>query len=141
MDETESHSHGGTLDHDMLWQATLLAEAPSSTPVSSEAGKEQAEESFQPLRWQPLAFPKRRVAQLSCGKTHTLLLDCSGEVWAWGRGAFGQLGHGVAQDEQSPRFVVRVSGETEREREREVERERSRERSRGRERACVCVCV
>ncbi|CAK9263922.1 unnamed protein product [Sphagnum jensenii] len=45
------------------------------------------------------------VVQLVAGEAHTLALTEGGSVYAWGRGIFGRLGIGVAQDELFPTYV------------------------------------
>eukprot|EP01084_Bolivina_argentea_P239776 402939_1 len=37
-----------------------------------------------------------------CGNKHTLALDCNGEIWSWGYGEFGQLGHGDSKNRYIP---------------------------------------
>ena len=49
-----------------------------------------------------------RVLQVACGEAHCVAVDQSGDVWAWGKGSSGQLGHGKCTDELAPvRVVVR----------------------------------
>lgn len=36
----------------------------------------------------------RAVTQVAAGQEHSLALGAGGEVWAWGNGAYGQLGLG-----------------------------------------------
>lgn len=38
------------------------------------------------------------VAIISCGWRHTLAVTDSGQVFTWGRGVNGQLGHGDEED-------------------------------------------
>jgi hypothetical protein len=40
-----------------------------------------------------LGFPAN-ITQIACGQSHTLLLTEAGEVYSFGRNAYGQLGHG-----------------------------------------------
>eukprot|EP00965_Chrysotila_dentata_P023341 773459-Pleurochrysis_carterae.AAC.1 len=47
----------------------------------------------------------RPVVQVSCGELHSLALDASGDVYAWGSNLMGALGHGGRQDELRPRIV------------------------------------
>lgn len=44
------------------------------------------------------AATPRRVALLACGWRHTVAVTEAGEVYSWGRGVNGQLGHGAEQD-------------------------------------------
>eukprot|EP01084_Bolivina_argentea_P126717 224301_1 len=37
-----------------------------------------------------------------CGLVHTLALDCSGQIWSWGHGGSGRLGHGDDENRYKP---------------------------------------
>mmetsp|Transcript_17810 Transcript_17810/g.41947 ORF Transcript_17810/g.41947 Transcript_17810/m.41947 type:complete len:753 (-) Transcript_17810:62-2320(-) len=39
--------------------------------------------------------PEWRLKSVSCGPHHTTAVDDAGQVWTWGRGDYGQLGHTV----------------------------------------------
>ena len=45
------------------------------------------------------------VASVCCGGQHAAVLTAAGEVYTWGRGGFGRLGHGDAQTLKAPRRV------------------------------------
>ena len=51
-----------------------------------------------------------RVVQVACGIRHTLALTSRGEVYSWGLGANGRLGHGSERTEPVPRLVERLRG-------------------------------
>eukprot|EP01103_Thecamoeba_quadrilineata_P018925 TRINITY_DN7469_c0_g1_i1.p1 TRINITY_DN7469_c0_g1~~TRINITY_DN7469_c0_g1_i1.p1 ORF type:complete len:796 (+),score=82.08 TRINITY_DN7469_c0_g1_i1:63-2390(+) len=53
---------------------------------------------------QVLADPigREKIVKISCGQNHTLVLNDKGEVYSWGSGVFGQLGHGRPQDSIKP---------------------------------------
>ena len=74
----------------------------------------------------PLANFPYKVTKVSCGWSHTLALSESGEVFAWGSNAFGQLGDPrVLKESRCPaRLTPEVSGERE-ERERESQTDRA----------------
>ena len=44
----------------------------------------------------------QRVTQVACGWRHTVVITMAGNVYSWGRGTSGQLGHGDIQDRWSP---------------------------------------
>ena len=44
-----------------------------------------------------------QVTSLACGARHTLALTSSQEIFTWGSGCCGQLGHGSRHDELLPR--------------------------------------
>ncbi len=50
------------------------------------------------------------MTDVVCGKEHCLLLTEHGQVWSWGGGSRGQLGHGVLAYEERPRLVSALGG-------------------------------
>ncbi|XP_006644799.1 ultraviolet-B receptor UVR8 isoform X1 [Oryza brachyantha] len=57
---------------------------------------------------QPLLFPLRcrgRVSFVAGGGAHAIALTGDGEVFTWGRGTHGQLGHGDMENIPHPKFV------------------------------------
>lgn len=52
----------------------------------------------------------RAVAQVACGKGHTLALTDKGDVYSWGCGDSGQLGLGRPQPNFVPRYVSALQG-------------------------------
>jgi alpha-tubulin suppressor-like RCC1 family protein len=57
-------------------------------------------------------FAGRKVDQVACGDTHTLVLVQGGELYSFGRNQNGQLGVGHTNDCLSPQHVeaLRVRG-------------------------------
>ncbi|XP_067999740.1 RCC1 domain-containing protein 1-like [Melanerpes formicivorus] len=51
-----------------------------------------------------------RARQLVLGHEHVLMLGEAGEVYTWGGGRHGQLGHGTLESEQQPRMVEALGG-------------------------------
>ena len=51
-----------------------------------------------------------RVSQVVCGKEHCMLLTEHGQVYTWGGGSRGQLGHGTLTSEDKPRLVLALDG-------------------------------
>ncbi|XP_068441126.1 E3 ISG15--protein ligase HERC5-like isoform X2 [Clinocottus analis] len=45
------------------------------------------------------------ASQISCGRRHTLVLGSSGQLWAFGNGAKGQIGTGRTEDSLTPTLV------------------------------------
>jgi alpha-tubulin suppressor-like RCC1 family protein len=45
------------------------------------------------------------IVQVSCGGQHGAVLTASGQVWTWGRGGFGRLGHGDNEHQSVPKLV------------------------------------
>lgn len=48
--------------------------------------------------------------QVACGGDHTLAIDVAGALYAWGRGNWGQTGHGTNDNLASPRRVAELEG-------------------------------
>ena len=42
---------------------------------------------------------------ISCGSSYTIALNNSGEIFSWGRGIFGTLGHGSLNDILKPTII------------------------------------
>jgi hypothetical protein len=52
------------------------------------------------------------VRQICCGGQHAAVLSAEGQVYTWGRGGFGRLGHGSTESAASPVAVAgRLQGE------------------------------
>ena len=63
----------------------------------------------------PLPATQLRIAQIATGSFHSVALTELGEVFSWGSGRFGRLGHGRQSDEPRPRAIralhaLRVQG-------------------------------
>ncbi|GLE06225.1 hypothetical protein PINS_up015467 [Pythium insidiosum] len=56
------------------------------------------------------ALHERRVVQIACGSGHTVVLTDDGEVYTWGRGDDGRLGHGDNGWKFVPRLVEELRG-------------------------------
>ncbi|XP_052190726.1 ultraviolet-B receptor UVR8 isoform X2 [Diospyros lotus] len=55
-------------------------------------------------------FPhEQKVVQISCGWRHTLAVTERGNVFSWGRGTNGQLGHGESIDRNVPTIIESLS--------------------------------
>ncbi|KAF8018639.1 hypothetical protein BT93_H3509 [Corymbia citriodora subsp. variegata] len=55
-------------------------------------------------------FPnEQKVAQVSCGWRHTIAVTEPGNVFSWGRGTNGQLGHGESVDRNMPKIIEALS--------------------------------
>eukprot|EP00937_MAST-01D_sp_MAST-1D-sp2_P006793 g6793.t1 len=51
-----------------------------------------------------------RVARVACGRQQTVAVTEAGEVYSWGQGHEGALGHGVKTNESRPRLVEGLKG-------------------------------
>ena len=51
-----------------------------------------------------------KIIQVSCGDFHTAALSDQGEMFTWGKGSDGRLGHGNESNESQPRPIEAFSG-------------------------------
>ncbi|RWR74654.1 FYVE zinc finger [Cinnamomum micranthum f. kanehirae] len=72
--------------------------------VHGQLGNPQAEGKL-PIRIEGKLL-KNFVEEISCGAYHTAVLTSRTEVYTWGKGTNGQLGHGDTDDRSSPALVV-----------------------------------
>lgn len=49
------------------------------------------------------------IVAVDCGDTHTVCVTENGQVYSWGRGKFGALGHGTIDDIQQPKQIEGLS--------------------------------
>ena len=84
----------------------LAANGGDESPQSAAtiAAKATSQFVYTPAK---VALPnKRKVQAVACGKSHVVVLDSSGDVWAVGNGGSGQLGHGKRSDVCTARPVL-----------------------------------
>jgi alpha-tubulin suppressor-like RCC1 family protein len=55
---------------------------------------------------------RKHVALVAAGHLHTACISVQGEVFTWGRGAHGRLGHGDDEDRPRPSLVETLPGRT-----------------------------
>lgn len=48
--------------------------------------------------------------QVCCGGQHAAVLTDCGEIFTWGRGGFGRLGHGNREVAESPKRIEALEG-------------------------------
>ena len=58
-----------------------------------------------------VAFARLPVTAVACGQHHTACITAQGDVYTWGRGMEGQLGHGRLETSPSPRYVKALAGQ------------------------------
>jgi E3 ubiquitin-protein ligase HERC2 len=44
----------------------------------------------------------KQVIKICCGSSYSVALTANGEVYSWGKGNFGRLGHGSSEDQSMP---------------------------------------
>ncbi|XP_013014159.1 RCC1 domain-containing protein 1 isoform X2 [Cavia porcellus] len=112
--ELQAWAPGSVLHGEPLWAqdpeakgAALSAEAPVGTlPLLPSS-------HVYVSPWPPFRHclaPELRARQLELGAEHALLLDAAGQVFSWGGGRHGQLGHGTLEMELEPRLLEALQG-------------------------------
>lgn len=51
------------------------------------------------------ALKSRRIRDIACGSSHSAALTSSGELYTWGLGEYGRLGHGDNTTQLKPKMV------------------------------------
>ena len=102
------HTMAYTADRDLYaWGQNVVKDDGGKKAI---LGTKEREKSFveKPSRVKALRMVKLSggVQEVSCGQTHTVLLSKRGQVFTWGSGKNGRLGHGDEEDHVKPREVV-----------------------------------
>ncbi|XP_022244118.1 E3 ubiquitin-protein ligase HERC2-like isoform X2 [Limulus polyphemus] len=50
------------------------------------------------------------VTHVSCGSAYSAAITANGELYTWGRGNYGRLGHGTSEDHNTPTLVIALKG-------------------------------
>ncbi|KAK8398901.1 hypothetical protein O3P69_004178 [Scylla paramamosain] len=53
----------------------------------------------------------KTVVSIACGSTYSAAITTQGELYTWGRGNYGRLGHGSSDDHSVPTLVTALKGE------------------------------
>ena len=56
------------------------------------------------------ALSGKQISHISCGNTYSAAITGSGELFTWGRGNYGRLGHGSSDDLSEPSLVKALKG-------------------------------
>lgn len=88
---------------------TKVCSGDSFQLVLSSTGKVYKAETSEHKLTQVL-LPGLTVVEVACGREHAMLLTNRGQVSTWGSGKYGQLGHGVVENEQSPKELMALAG-------------------------------
>ncbi|XP_053768363.1 RCC1 domain-containing protein 1 isoform X3 [Desmodus rotundus] len=115
--ELQAWAPGSALCGEPLWFQTVVPEAqredeagddPRAGPLPLLPGARAYMSPLPPL-YRPLAR-ELRARRLELGTEHALLLDEAGQVYSWGGGRHGQLGHGTLAAEPEPRLLEALQG-------------------------------
>lgn len=56
------------------------------------------------------ALSGKQIVQISCGSTYSAARTVNGELYSWGRGNYGRLGHGSTDDQCLPGLIKTLKG-------------------------------
>ncbi|XP_023713900.1 E3 ubiquitin-protein ligase HERC2 [Cryptotermes secundus] len=56
------------------------------------------------------ALVGKHIVHIACGSTYSAAVSSSGELYTWGRGNYGRLGHGCSEDHNVPTLVADLKG-------------------------------
>ncbi|XP_053679051.1 probable E3 ubiquitin-protein ligase HERC2 [Anopheles nili] len=54
------------------------------------------------------ALTDRQVTGVFCGSSYSAAITANGDLYTWGRGTYGRLGHGNSEDKHSPTLVTAI---------------------------------
>ena len=75
------------------------------TTMAIEKGECVAAQSFR----LPDMLPTEEILSVSSGRSHFAAVSHHGQLYTWGCGADGRLGHGGNEDEECPRVVSKAT--------------------------------
>ncbi|XP_017921976.1 PREDICTED: RCC1 domain-containing protein 1 isoform X6 [Capra hircus] len=113
--ELQAWAPGSALRGEPLWSQAVQEAEHGANRDETQAGLlpllpcARAYVSPRPPFYRPLA-PTLRARRLELGAEHALLLDAAGQVFSWGAGRHGQLGHGTLEPEPEPRLLEALQG-------------------------------
>lgn len=53
------------------------------------------------------ALQDYEIVDVACGGAHSAAITNSGQLFTWGKGRYGRLGHGDSEDQLTPKLVLR----------------------------------
>ncbi|XP_075214876.1 uncharacterized protein LOC142320775 [Lycorma delicatula] len=56
------------------------------------------------------ALKSKRIREIACGSSHSTAITSSGELYTWGLGEYGRLGHGDMLTQLKPKLVKALLG-------------------------------
>lgn len=96
-----------------LWHTLILAETCVWSCGWNRYGQlgvlfidGDTEFTLRPLK----TYTSVRPVAVMCGHHHSMFLTAGGDLWTWGRGNSGQLGHGDVSHQREPKLVAALSG-------------------------------
>ncbi|KAK2842083.1 hypothetical protein Q5P01_012283 [Channa striata] len=95
-------------------QAEVVCQDTSTSPVEEPQQGEEHEEVFISIQAFPALLdvtPSCEVRKISCGSRHTAAVTTSGDLYTWGWGEYGQLGHQTLISSDEPQCVEFFRGQ------------------------------
>ena len=56
------------------------------------------------------ALRGKEIIDIACGGAHSAAVSAVGELYTWGKGRYGRLGHGDSEDQLKPKLVEALIG-------------------------------
>jgi len=56
------------------------------------------------------ALRGKEIVDIACGGAHSAAITARGELFTWGKGRYGRLGHGDGEDQLRPKLVESLKG-------------------------------
>lgn len=53
------------------------------------------------------ALRGKEIIDIACGGAHSAAITCHRDVYTWGKGRYGRLGHGDSEDQLKPKLVCK----------------------------------
>ena len=115
-----SASAAASVSSHLVWPSSLLEKLPETVTIytwgrgeDGQLGLGDTNDQLVPVLVDALTDSGpggNTVKQISCGSGHTVILDQKGQVFTWGRGDDGRLGHGDNGWKYVPRAVEALTG-------------------------------
>lgn len=55
------------------------------------------------------ALRGKEIINIACGGSHSAAITVHGELYTWGKGRYGRLGHGDNEDRLAPKVVSKFT--------------------------------
>ena len=105
----------GVIDMDAGWNHSIAATVEGGLYTWGEGwaighGGDHTTQRLVPTKVTGGGIDEAMVVQVAAGNTHSMAKTASGELWTWGDGESGQLGHGDKENMAEPRVVDGIEG-------------------------------
>ncbi len=80
------------------------------SPLGPWWGAGHGDHGWKYVPYPVLAFGDKHITHVACGSYHTAAVSDAGELYTWGGGMFGKLGHGDESGHSTPCLVQALLG-------------------------------